>query len=369
MGNVPTRSSRSSISRTPPKQYSQMCPAVPVRDLVATLIAKTGQKLFGANAPLGTTSFIGQVMVEERNITAFLNARTGHFGVTGVKAMIGQSLDEAIINVAQQITQRCIKPANLNEDQLQRIALEYVTQACCIVEAEIEPFQTYLARAMEYRQAFKALNAAAANSGPAAFQTNDQAQVESRNAVALKSWGTIIALCSASPHLRALRTTIATPFIYTTMEAWKALQTFEPKSQQAVVGQLRCMIAESGSPFISETEVQIASARVQGSELLSTGNAFGIAIETAIGAISQSRLAQTQPNGGRTVRFIAAAPEAIGASLAGLRGNLTGEIAVEDGNTLGLTLRVREGLPETGTIAVPVPMPAFGRKAPQHASA
>lgn len=357
-----------SKSTTPPKRYGKMHPAVPVRDLVATLTAKTSQKLFGANEPLGTTSFRGQVPIEDGNVATFLNARAEHFGLTGVKTSIGKSLDEAIIDVAKQVVQQATKPANLNADQLQRIALEYVMQACCIDATAIEPFQTYLANAMEYRQAVKALNAAAANSEPATFQGSDGVLVESRNAAAKKAWGTITALGTASQHLRTLRTTIAAPFIYAAMEAWKALQAFDATTRQAVIGQLRCMVAESGSPFVSETEVWNAYARVQGSELLSTGNAFGVGIETAVGAIGQSRLAQVKPNGGQKVTLVAGSPAAIGAAIGALRGDITGEIAVQDGRTIGLNLQVREGLPGTGSIAVPLPSPAFGRQQ-QHASA
>lgn len=363
---VQTETGKSNI---PPKRYGQMHPAVPVRDLVATLTAKTKQKLFGANDPLGTTAFRGQVTIEDSSVAVFLNARAEHFGLTGVKTAIGKALDEAIIAVAQQVAQRCTKPANLNMDQLQRIALEYVTQACCIDVTAIEPFQAYLANAMEYRQAVKALNAAATNSEPATFQSADQASVEARNAAAKKAWGTITALGTASQHLRTLRTTIAAPFIYTTMDAWKALRAFETKARQAVIGQLRCMVAESGSPFISETEVWTAYARVQGSELLSTGNAFGVGIETAVSAIGQSRLAQVQPNGGKKVTLVAASPAAIGAAIGALHGDITGEIVVQDGRTIGLNLQVREGLPGTGSIAVPLPSPAFSRQASQYASA
>lgn len=372
MGNVQGSSSTSGATGktwTPPQRYGQMHPAVPARDLIATLIAKTGKKLFGATAPLGTTSVRGKVVIEGGNVTTFLNARAEHFGLSGVKATIGQSLDEAIIAVAKQVAEKATKPASLNADQLGRIALEYVTSACVVPMAEIEPFSTYLVRSMEYRQAVKALNAAAANSEPATFQGSDQAQVEARNAQARNAWGTITALRSSSAHLAALRTTIAAPFIYAAMAAWQALQAFDATTRQAVIGQLRCMVAESGSPFVSETEVWSAYARFQGSSLLSTGNAFGVAIETAINAIGQTRSAQVQPNGGKKITLVAVSPDALGASIAGLRGNITGEVTAKDGRTIGLQLEVREGLPSTGTIAVPVPTPGFGRQAPQYASA
>ncbi len=370
MGNVQGSSSTGSTGKwVAPKRYGQMHPVVPARDLVATLIAKSQQKLFGATAPLGTTSVRGQVVVEGGNAVAFVNARAEHFGVPGVKATIGQSLDEAIVALARQIAEKCTKPANLNADQLGRIALEYVMSACVVPTSQVEPFQTYLARSMEYRQAVKALNAATANTEPGAFQANDQALVEARNAQARKAWGTIIELLSADTHLAALRTTIAAPIIYASMDAWKALQAFDATTRQAVIGQLCSMITESGSPFISETEAWNAYARFQGSSLLSTGNAFGVAIETAIGAMGQTRLAQVQLNGGKEITFVAASPEALGASLAGLRGNITGKVTAKDGRTIGLQLEVREGLPGTGTIAVPVPTPAFGRQAQQYAQA
>lgn len=371
MGTVQQSGSIGGTSRgksTAPKRYGQVHPTVPARDLVATLIAKTGQKLFGATAPLAMTSVRGQeAKLEGVSPAVFLNARAEHFGIPGVKAAIGQSLDEAVIAVARQITEKVAKPANLNADQLSRIALEYVASACVISASEIEPFSTYLIRSMEYRQAVKALNAAAANSEPGEFQANDQARIEARNAQAQKAWGAITTLLSSSRHLAALRTTIAAPFIYTAMDAWKALQELDAEQRNATVGQLRCMVSETGNPFVSETEVWAAYARVQGSELLSTGNRFGVAIETAIGAISQTRLAQVRPNGGKQVTFDAASPEAVGASIAGLRGNVTGKVTAKDGRTIGLELEVREGLPGTGSIAVPVPAPTSGR--PQFATA
>jgi len=361
----PTQQS-GTTTRTP-RQAGKATPSpiVHARDLVASVIAKTSQKLFGATATFGPSSFRGEVTIESGNVEDFLQERIGRFGIDGIVVPASAKyLDDAIIAIAAQVAQKVGAKGDLGTDQVERITIEYVTSSCFCSPNQVEPFATYLDRSRKMRVAIKDVNSAAQASNQEAFAKEPAGATAQLIEAGARAWTAIATLLATSRHLRTLRTTIVSPILYTSVEAWKTLQAIEQSTRQAVLAELTSMIGESGNPFVSEAEITRACARVQGNMLLSSGTQFGVSATTVIRALEQNRRAKVTPNGGAKVELMGATPADIGRQIAGLQGGVDVVVERKDDQTLAMQLTVREGLPKTSPFTAMVPAPQTGRGQP-----
>ncbi|MDP3770790.1 MAG: hypothetical protein Q8R16_00640 [bacterium] len=339
-------------------------PIVHARDLVASVIAKSGQKLFGATATFGPSSFRGEATISGGNVAAFLQERINYFGLDGITVPANaKHLDDAIMAVAAQVAQKSGTKGELNADQVERITLEYVTSSCFVAADQVESFASYLDRSRKMRVAIKDVNAAAQTSEQQAF-AKDQAvgAIAQLIEAGTRAWATVATLLATSLHLRTLRTTIVSPILYASVGAWKTVQEIDQRTRQAVLAELTAMIGENGNPFVAEAEIARASARVQGNLLLSSGTPFGVSATTVIRALEQTRRADVTKNGGSKVELKGATPADIGRQIAGLNGGIDMIVERQDDKTLRMALTIREGLPTTAPFTAMVPAPVTGRQ-------
>lgn len=346
-----------------PTGKANASPIVHARDLVASVIAKTAKRLFGATATFGPSSFRGEATVSGGNVAQFLQERISRFGIDGitVPANAARHLDDAIIAVAAQVEQKCGAKSDLSTDQMERITLEYVTSSCFCSTDQVEPFAQYLDRSRKMRVAIKDVNTAAQASTQEAFAKEPAGATAQLIEAGARAWTAIATLLATSRHLRTLRTTIVSPILYTSVEAWKTIQAIESSARQAVLAELTAMIGESGNPFVSETEITRACARVEGNMLLSSGNRFGVSATTVIRALEQNRRAKVVPNGGSKVELKGATPADIGRQIAGLNGGIDVTVERRDDETLAMQLTVRQGLPMTAPFTAMLPAPGANR--------
>ncbi|MDO8622523.1 MAG: hypothetical protein Q7R80_04805 [bacterium] len=344
-------------------------PIVHARDLVASVIAKSGQKLFGATATFGSSSFRGEATISGGNVAAFLQERINYFGLDGITVPASaKHLDDAIMAVAAQVAQKCGTKGELNADQVERITLEYVTSSCFCGQDQVESFASYLDRSRKMRVAIKDVNAAAQASSQEAFAKEPTPAITQAIEAGGRAWSVIGTLLAQSRHLRTLRTTIVSPILYASVEAWKTVQAIDQRTRQAVLAELTAMIGENGNPFVAEAEIARASARVQGNLLLSSGTQFGVSATTVIRALEQTRRAQVLPNGGSRVELKGATPADIGRQIAGLNGGIDVVVERKDDQTLAMQLTVREGPPMTSPFTAMVPAPGASRQSAAYAS-
>lgn len=361
MGTDPQQSGNTSRTNRPTGK-ANASPIVHARDLVASVIAKTGRKLFGATATFSPSSFRGEATVGGGNVAQFLQERISRFGTDGITVPVNaKHLDDAIIAVAAQVAQKCGAKGDLSTDQVERMTLEYVTSSCFCSSDQVEPFTQYLDRSRKLRVAIKDVNATAQASAQEAFAREPVGATAQLIEAGARAWTAIATLLATSRHLRTLRTTIVSPILYTSVEAWKTLQAIEPNARQAVLAELTAMIGENGNPFVSETEITRACARVEGNMLLSSGNRFGVSATTVIRALEQNRRAKVVPNGGSKVELKGATPADIGRQIAGLNGGIDVVVERRDDETLAMQLTVRQGLPTTAPFTAMIPAPGANR--------
>lgn len=352
-------------------------PTISARNLVAAVMAiakktvgEAGAKLFGVANPFRTT-FYGQAVVGDGNVAQFLKDRIERFGIEGVRlpSQVG-SLSDAIVNVARQLAERVGTTAGLSAQQLIRIAIEYVTQACCIDETAIEPFSAYLARAKQYRTAMKTLNRTEQASNPEAFSSaSDPSTIEKVLEQGRQAWASATRYLAESVHLAALRTQIDAPILFTGIEAWQAVKALNADVRLAVLNELRAAMQQSGKPYVNTAAVEQALARVAGNQFLTGGNLHGVTIDTAIEAMASSRMPGVQPNGGAQVGFDGTPAFAVGDALRGLNAHVRGTAKRKDGRTIGYEFDVTEGPSSSAPFTTPIALPTSGRQASLHASA
>lgn len=323
------------------------------------VFGEAGTKLFGISDPLNAQRrFRGEAVIEGGNVAAFLKERTDRFGVDGLKvvAPVSGSLSEAIVDLAKQIVAKIGTTADLNTDQLTRIATEYVTQACCIPLSAVEPFNAYLVRAKQYRTSMKALNRAQTATSPEAFEKgSDQTTIERLLDQARQAWASATRYLAESPHLAALRTQIDAPILFTSMAAWqKVAAIVDKETRLAVIGQLRNAMELCSNPYVGTTEVEQAIERVEGSQLLTVGNPHGVSIEAAIEAMASSRMPGVKPNGGTSVGFEGTPASVLGAAISGLNAHVRGTATRKDGRTIGYAFDVTEGESPTAPFTAPI---------------
>jgi hypothetical protein len=360
-----------SASNKQDRQFSH--PIVRARNLVPTLIAKTGQKLFGASAPLGLDSFQGSAVVPDGNVYDFLAKRVKCYGVEGKDIVVPKSgkLDEVIVSVAKQLAHTLKASTDLADEQIERIALEYVCASVFIATTKVEPFGLYVIQSRTYRTALKALNTASVMSTAEAFEKSNLRTIEQINSEAKLAWGKITQILAQSPHLATLRTQVMVSPLYASMEAWAKLREVKAKTMRpAILAELRTMVVETGNPFISVQRIEEAWSRMDGNLLLSVGTHFGVKVETAVDSMGQSRFTnavKTGQNGGKVIRFEGASPFDIAETIKGLHGGLTGTVSRKDDKTVAMNFEIQEGVPKASDLAVPVnvPMPGYRTTASQ----
>jgi|GEM_PF-4118478 len=344
-------------------KYGKMI--VTARNLVAAVMAsarkafgQAGEKLFGIANPFCET-FQGEAVIEGDNIAQFLTTRTNRFGIAVTLPKTLGGLNDAIITIAKQLVEKTGTVAGLNAQQIKRIAVEYVTQACVVPVAAIEPFGTYIARAQDYRTAMKALNKAEQAANPEAFaNAKDPTAIEKALAQGRNAWAKVQQYLAESAHLAALRTQIGAPLLFTGIEAWQEVAALAVDTRLAVLDEIRVLVQQRGNPYVDTATVQQAIARVAGSQLLTGGNEFGVTVETAIEAMTSSRAMGIVPNGGTQVGFDRTPTHAFGATIGGLNGYVSGKATRKDGRTIGYAFDVTEGVSPLAPFTVPIAVTA-----------
>lgn len=337
-------------------------PIVTARNAVTTLLARTKQKLFGGMGALNGRTLRGEVEIPDGNVSAFFEKKVGRYGIADLSTKgITGTFDAVVGAIATKIAART--KADIGEDQLQRVALEYVLQSAFLQTDKVQPFAEYLVLATQFRKAVKAVNAAARASSDEAFGTNGT-DAKRLNTEGRKGWEDAIALLTSSTHLRTLRTTIAAPILYADDAAWDACKAMERQTRLAVTAELQEMAAERGNPIVGQAEVTRAQARIAGNTALTNGSAYGVNADAVVAAVAATPFGNAR-NGGPRAQVLDASPSDIGMRIAGLRGiaNTTAE-RVDEGK-VRFTIEVRDAGPlPTGTM---VPFAFSGPQ--QHATA
>ncbi|MDO8598896.1 MAG: hypothetical protein Q7S02_02210 [bacterium] len=346
---------------------------VGARNLVTAVMASArktlgaaGEKLFGISNPF-RTNFQGEAVIPDSNVAQFLKDRIDKFGIAGVKlpATVA-SLSDAIVDIARQLAKETKKIGGLNEQQVQRIAVEYVTQSTCIPLSSVESFSTYLQRSAQFRTAVKAVNKTAQASTAEAFsQGSDLGTIERLLEQGRQAWANMQRHLAESPHLAALRTQFNAPMLFTSMEGWQAVKVVNPDVRLAVLNELRCIMQTQGSPYVTTANVEQAIARVKGNEILTGGNAFGVTTSTAIEAMASSRMTGVQPNGGTQVGFDGTPAWQIGAALRDLNGHVSGTAKLKSDGTIDYAINVTEGTSPKAPFTAPIALVAARAAAPQ----
>lgn len=331
-------------------------PVVTARNLVPAVIAKAKANVFGGMKAFHPMASPEAVCVVGGDVRPIFERIASRCDVAGVKPPTARKMDDAVIALADDIAARSGYAGDLDAGQVRRIALEYVLAGVFSGPTMVESFARYLAEAREFRKLVKALKNAERLTTADAFDANDEATVSGIIETGKHAWSGIVGLLSTSPFLAVLRTQIATPILYANGTAWGTLQAVEPGMREAVVSELKAMVAEAQNPICTIEMIHEALARVHGNLLLSEGNAYGVSIAAFIETMGANAFAGTTATGkspGKEVAFAQASLLHVGSALAGLRGSAKGTIARVDDRSMRVELTITEGLP--GNLAVPVP--------------
>ncbi|MBI4142655.1 hypothetical protein HY480_02150 [Candidatus Uhrbacteria bacterium] len=324
-------------------------PSIAARNLLAVLIAYTGHALFGAKNVLDAQQLTGDVVVPNGNVPTFFRERAERFGVTGITTS-APKFDDAVLEVAKQLAQKCKYQGELKAEKVERIAIEYVLTACVTPIGAIEPFAQYLATAVAYRTAIKALNRARGTTTTDAFTKGDVATITKLNEDAKMAWQTIAGILTASPFFARLRTQVDVPLLFQTMNVWRGLQTIESEERGAVLTAIEGIARQVRNPIATEEMVQAARASVRGNLLLSVGNPYGVDAKTAITTIGANKATGVQANGGTKVTFTRTSPQHVLSALGGLHASLSGTITADGSKKLRVELDANEGEAGTGVV-------------------
>ena len=342
-------------------QYAgKVSPKIPMRNLVVALIAATGHALFGAKKTLEVQQLGGDVVVPDGNIGNFFRERLGAFGITGI-TVTATKFDDAVIEVAKQVAKKSGYTGGLNAEKIERIAIEYVLTACCHAPAQIIPFTSYLATALEFRTAVKELNRGRTITTPDALEKGDKKSIETMNTTARAAWTKIAGILTTNPFFASLRMQVDVPLLFQTMGPWQKLQELDVEERGATLFALTAIARQQQMPIVDETMLAWASASVRGNLLLSVGNMFGVNATTALKAIGANKATGALANGGKKVTFNRAPTSHVLGALAGLNGALTGTVEMDDERSLSVKLDVAEGDPGTGIV-----IPWMTRTTPAH---
>ncbi|MBI2482873.1 hypothetical protein HYV74_01690 [Candidatus Uhrbacteria bacterium] len=345
------------VDATPRQEFFSVGrPVVRARNLIASVMSATKQKLFGAATPFDPASFRECVAIPGGDVRAYLAQRLEQSDLT-VNIPSVPMIDTAIIAMARQIAHPPERLHTLNGRKLERIALEYLIAGCYLPPAAIVPFERYLDISLAFRDAAKQLNHAARVSTEDAFvrgASTNFAPLMRLNTGADDAWKTITTLLTTDAHLATLRTRFLAPFIYPNWSTWQELARMESARRLAICSELCVLLTEERTPFVTNERFVRAVSLVDGNQLLVGGNPFGVTRETCMESVRHARMPGMQRADATQIEFHGVPAGSVGGTIAGLRGGIDGSMRLVDGGRIQFTLALTEGLPKSAPCVVPI---------------
>ena len=204
---------------------------------------------------------------------------------------------------------------------------------------DIVPFATYLGQATRFRQAVKALKAAGRTTTEEAF-TSDGVTANALNTQGKQAWEMVVTLLTESKHLATLRTRLVAPMLFESGAVWDGLAKMAAAQRSTTLAELAAMVAETGNPIVTKSDLTRAQARVEGNMLVTEGSAYGISASAVVHTIGANPFASDRENGGNRVSM-RASPSDIGRQVAGLRG-IADVTAEKVGDNVRFTIEVAD---------------------------
>jgi hypothetical protein len=148
-------------------------PVITARNLVPAVIAKARANVFGGMKAFHLTGNTASAMIIDGDVRAFFERIVSRCGIAGVRAPSAKTVDDAVIDLAEQIAKQSGYSGDLDPGQVRRIAIEYVLAAVFSSSMSIEAFNAYLNGSREYRKAVKVLKGAERLTTAEAFEGSD----------------------------------------------------------------------------------------------------------------------------------------------------------------------------------------------------